>query len=336
VWVWMAWKGRDSMDRAIGIIRLACKILFDHPILIAVSLGLLGAVVAFTWLWVGMFTRVFLRGTATVSAGGTMKWIVESNSWVLGAYFILMYLWTWGVISGIQRATTSATVSQWYFHRHVLPPAPSRAVVTAAILHSTTTLLGTICLSALAALLVRLPLLLLPRRLVSIVHLFCFSLISAPITAITTPLTLTYAAIHSQPLLVSSRAVTNLRFLNAATNPRGRHIHSPAEHPLRAYRLAKMLLSAARALTALTLGFGGWVYTTRRDDAYASLYGYLVGLIAGSVGWVVVGGIEGGVGMVVDAAFVCFAVDQGGSSNGAAGDMRGGHCREAEIQFGGF
>ena len=47
-----------------------------------------------------------------------------------------------------------------------------------------------------------------------------------------------------------------------------------------------------------------------------SLYGYLVGLIAGAVGWVVVGGIEGAAGMVVDACFVCFAVDFEGGVDG--------------------
>lgn len=100
--------------------------------------------------------------------------------------------------------------------------------------------------------------------------------------------------------------------------------------------MAKILLSAARLATALSMGIGGWVYGARQEilegstsNTMGSLYGYLVGLIAGSVGWVVVGGIEGAAGMVVDACFVCFAIDFEGGIDGV------GHCREAWQAFGG-
>ena len=97
-----------------------------------------------------------------------------------------------------------------------------------------------------------------------------------------------------------------------------------------------MILSAARLATALSMGIGGWVYGARQEiltgptsGAGGSQYGYLVGLIAGAVGWVVVGGIEGAAGMVVDSCFVCFAVDFEGGVHSS------GHCREAWQAFGG-
>jgi len=99
--------------------------------------------------------------------------------------------------------------------------------------------------------------------------------------------------------------------------------------------MAKMILSATRLATALSMGIGGWIYGARQEilagsasGAMGSLYGYLVGMIAGAVGWVVVGGIEGAAGMVVDACFVCFAIDFEGGIGGI------GHCREAWQAFG--
>lgn len=31
------------------------------------------------------------------------SWVIPTSSWWLGAYYIFMFLWTWGVFSGIQR-----------------------------------------------------------------------------------------------------------------------------------------------------------------------------------------------------------------------------------------
>src|SRR5579859_3348756 len=64
------------------------------------------------------------------------------------------------------RATTAATVSQWYFHRHSMPPnTPSKTVVLAAVSHTFSTLLGTVCLSSFISLVCRVPLLAFPRRI---------------------------------------------------------------------------------------------------------------------------------------------------------------------------
>src|ERR1700738_2090369 len=36
-----------------------------------------------------------------------ISWAIPTSSWWLGAYFIFMFLWTWGVFSGVQRYSTS-------------------------------------------------------------------------------------------------------------------------------------------------------------------------------------------------------------------------------------
>ena len=169
----------------------------------------------------------------------------------------------------------------------------------------------------------RVPLLLLPRRISWWFQWFFFRIIPGPLINLVLPLTLTHASIKSVPLVIAARNNSRLRVLDPARGP-----------PFASYLMAKMVLSAARLATALSMGIGGWVYGARQEildgtGAVGSLYGYLVGLIAGAVGWVVVGGIEGAAAMVVDACFVCYAVDFEGGVNGI------GHCREAWQAFGG-
>ncbi|KAI5787084.1 hypothetical protein EDC01DRAFT_617584 [Geopyxis carbonaria] len=315
-WVYTAWKGRNALHRAIGIIQLVCRILGDNPALILLSFGTLLVTCAMTWTWFGMFTRSFLTGSMFIGKG-TWVWSLNKKNIALGVYYIIMYLWTLGILSGIHRATSSASVSQWYFHRHVVPTPSSKQVSSAAFNHSTSTLFGTICFHAFAALLVRLPLVIAPRRVVGIIHLFMFQFISSPIAALINPLTLTYAAIHSQPLRTSSRAIANLKFVDTAG-------FGPTHHPRAAYRLSKMLLTAARGVTALTLGVGAWVAAARNVND-GSVYGYVVGLIAGSIGWAILGATEGCLSNIVDATLVCV-----GSEDGV-----GTHCREAQLVFGG-
>ncbi|KAK7203907.1 hypothetical protein BZA70DRAFT_63881 [Myxozyma melibiosi] len=320
LWVWFAIRSRNALGRAIGIVQLACKILAENQILVVLSLGILASFTAFTWLWFAMFARVFLKGRVVVGSSGTFMWILDQNTWALGAWYILMYLWTWGVFSGIQRACTSIAVSQWYFHRNELPRLPSTDVLSAALTRSCTAFSGTICFASCLALLIRLPVLALPRRVFSLVARFCANLIPGPVNALVNPLTLSYSAITIQPLVPSSRGISNLRFIDLGPN-------SSFDDSWTAYRLSKMLLSSARALTALALGFGAWVHAAQ-DVNGGSLYGYVVGLMGGAIGWVVLGATEGNLSMIVDASFVSFAIDQAGS--------HGGHCVEADQQFGGF
>lgn len=334
-WVWMVWRGRRALDRAVGIIELSCKILGENPSLVLLSFGTLVGLLCFTWVWFAMFSRVFLAGKNIFVDGkspceicnrqraksktGKNMWIPSQWSWGLGAYFIIMYLWTLGVVSGIQRATSAATVSQWYFHRQSTPVSDSKAVLHAALHHSGTTIFGTVCFSSLAALMVRLPILVLPRRVVGFIHLFCFNIIASPIAALTHPLTLTYAAIHSTPLIQSSRKVASMRFIDTSG------FAGANAHPRTAYRLSKMLLSATRAITAFTMGLVAWVVMARKIEG-GSAYGYLVGMIAGAIGWGVLGVTEGTLGCIVDSTLVCV---------GSEGSQGPGYCREAQIVFGG-
>ena len=337
IWLYTIYKGRQSLNKAIGILEFASRILAANPGLLGLGFATLVSVVAWTWMWLGMFTRVFLGGHLSTSL---TKFIIDATSWWLAVYFVLMYMWTLSVISGIQRSTTAATVSQWYFHRNAIPAPTSREVVVAAFSHATTTLFGTICLSTLLALLIRLPLLVLPRRLIGAITIFAYSLIPAPIAALTNPLALTYAAIHSQPLHPSARGLSQMTFLTpqaptTTLTPRSFSSRTRQTTPLLPYRLAKLLLHATRFIMAMALGFGGWVATARQlaikmpegAGIRGSAYAYVVGLVASFIGWGVLGAMEGVLSGIVDASVICWASERGMAGGGA-------YCLEAGYLFG--
>ena len=337
IWAFAVYKGRHSLGKAVSILEFSCRILATNPGLLFVGFATLAGVIVWTWLWMAMFTRIFLGGHLTA---GAKLYVIDASSWWLGIFFVLVYLWTLGVLSGIQRSTTAATVSQWYFHRLTIPAPTSREVINASFAHATTTLFGTICLSTLLALVIRLPYLILPRRALALAGLCSYTVLPSTIATLTNPLTLTYSAIHSQPLVSSSRALGRLSFLAPSSkHPHSANFHArntPTQVPLHSYTLSLLLLRATRFITSLALGFGGWVSTARsltlasstgEKTIKGSLYAYVVGLIAAAIGWGVLGAIDGVVSGVVDAVVVCW-----GSEVGRGGGVR--YCREAEDLFG--
>lgn len=347
-WIYTSYKSRHSLGRAVELLEFATRVLAASPTLILVGFATLAGVVAWTWIWMLMFTRVFLGGH--LSSSKTF-FIIDTGTWWLGVFFILTYLWTLGIGAGIQRATTAATVSQWYFHRLATPTTPSQRVVRAAFDHAITTMFGTICLSTLLALAIRLPLLVLPRGLSRYLTISFYYFIPTSVATVTNPLTLTYAAIHSQPLTISAHGLSEMSFISATSptttlTPRAASetTSSGSAPPILAYRLAKLLLHATRFVTALAFGFGGWVSTARMltlDNGISakvtgSLYAYVVGLIAAAIGWAVLGAMEAVLGGVLDAIVVCWGSEVGRNGSGAIGGPSGaGYCREAGELLGG-
>lgn len=105
VWVYTAWRSRYALNRAIGIIQLACRIIGENPALVLLSFGTLAGTCLFTWLWLGIFTRVFLTGNSF--SAGKWGWGLSNKTVGLGIYYIVMYLWTLGISSGIHRLVSS-------------------------------------------------------------------------------------------------------------------------------------------------------------------------------------------------------------------------------------
>ncbi|KAK4983333.1 hypothetical protein LTR50_007286 [Elasticomyces elasticus] len=341
IWIYSIYRTRHSLGRAIDILEFACKVLAASPALLTVGFGTLITIVSTTWVWMLMFTRVFLSGHFSKSKGSGALFILDSSTWIIGVMFVLQYLWTLSIIAGVQRATTAATVSQWYFHRNAVPAPTSRAVVVASLKHAMGPIFGTICFNTFLSLLLRLPLLVLPRRLASILSLCAYSLIPTSLATLTNPLTLTYAAIHSQPLGISARGLAQLQFVSKTSptttlSPNAFNPRESSNSQLVPYRLAKLLLHATRFIMSSALSFAAWVSTARSlqlpggagSTIRGSLYAYIVGLIAGTIGWAVLGSMEGVLSGIVDAGVICWASETGGRGGQAR------YCREAGELFG--
>ncbi|KAK5133343.1 hypothetical protein LTR08_007777 [Meristemomyces frigidus] len=336
LWTWKVITTRHSLARAIALLEFSHKILAACPHLVALGFATLACVVGWTWIWMLMFERIFLSGHFSSSPSSAGKFLVDANSWWLGAFFALQYLWTLAVIAGIQRTTTAATVSQWYFHRLALPQPSSQQVVRASLAHATNALFGTICLSTFLALLIRLPLIILPGRIAGLLTMCAYWLVPTSLATLTNPLTLTYAAIHSQPLGISARGLGQLHFISRSNPSTSLTTNASNGNVLAPYRLAKLLLHATRLTISLALGFAGWIRSAHHNGSGSgsggmrgSLYGYIVGLVAGTIGFAVLGAIENVVGAVLDAAVICWASETGGRGRGEAK-----FCREAGELFG--
>ncbi|PKS12157.1 hypothetical protein jhhlp_001455 [Lomentospora prolificans] len=337
-WVYCVIKGRHSIRQAVDILDFSSRILAANSALVVVGVGSLFAVVAWTWVWLGMFSRVFLGGHMSKNLA---RYVISLSSWWLGAWFVFMYMWTISVVTEVHRATTAATVSQWYFHRNAVPAPTSQEIVTAAFTHATTTVFGSICQSTLLARLVRLPLLILPSRISYIVQRIANSFVPTPVVALTNPLTITYCAIHSQNLAAAARGLSQMEFLSPQTptatlTPRVFDSRAETTNGLLPYRLAKLVLYASRFILATAMGFAGWVLTAKKLEVTlpdgvgirGSAYAYVVGIVASFIGYSVMGSMESILSGIVDAVVICYGSER------RMGSGAGTYCMEAAYLFG--
>lgn len=338
VWVYCVIKGRHSIRQAVDILEFSSRILAANSALVVVGLASLFVVVAWTWVWLGMFSRVFLGGYMSKRLA---RYIISFSSWWLGAWFIFMYMWTISIVTEVHRATTAATVSQWYFHRNAVPAPSSQEIVTAALMHSVTTIFGSICQSTLLARMVRVPLLILPSRISYVLQRVVNGFVPTPIVALTNPLTITYCAIHSQHLAASARGLSQMEFLSPQTptatlTPRVFSSREDTTNGLLPYRLSKLILYASRFILATAMGFAGWVLTAKKLEIAlpdgvgirGSAYAYVVGLVASFIGYSVMGSMESILSGIVDAVVICYGSERRMASGG------GTYCMEAAYLFG--
>lgn len=337
LWIWMVVKGRRAIQQAIEILQFSSRILAQNSALLLVGFGCLALIVVWTWAWLVMFTRVFMGGYFSKNL---VRFVIQLSSWWLGAAFIFLYMWTVSVINAVHRSTTAATVSQWYFHRNAGPATPSRDIVLAALNHALTTIFGSICESTLLSLLIRAPLIFLPRKIGGAIANIASWWIPTPVVALMNPLTVTYAAIHSQNLSTSARGLEQMEFVSPAIptttlTPRALRLRGQSSNLL-PYRLAKLLLVATRLIMATALGFAGWIITAKQlriqlpdgMGVRGSAYAYVVGIMASFIGYSVMGAMEGILSGIVDAVLICY---------GSERRMERGHgrfCLEAAYLFG--
>lgn len=100
------------------------------------------------------------------------------------------------------------------------------------------------------------------------------------------------------------------------------------------YRMAKMLLHAARFVMSTALGFAAWVMTARQlqiqlpdGGIRGSAYAYVVGMVASMIGWGVLGAMEGILSGILDGVLICYASER------RLGSERATYCIEAARLF---
>ncbi|KAI0137355.1 hypothetical protein BJ170DRAFT_605526 [Xylariales sp. AK1849] len=337
--IWVLNKGRYELHKAIELLEFTSKILAANPALVLLGFGSLAFVVGWTWVWLGMFTRVFLSGYFSKSLSA---FIIGAATWWIGVLFFLMYLWTLSVGSGVIRATTAGTVSNWYFHRNRQPPSPSDAVVLEALQHAANSTFGTICASTLLQLAIRVPLLILPARLYNLLMLAAYQFTPASVGILTNPLVMTYAAIHSTPLMESASRLSRMQFLGLQSPTTSLTVNSFSRQnrtsdTLLPYKLAKLLLHATKFVMSMALGFAAWVMTARQLEGLrpdgggfrGSAYAYVVGMVAGLIGFSILGALENILVGILDGVVVCYGSER------RLGSGRLGYCMEAVYLFGG-
>lgn len=102
VWIFILYRGSAALQKATSILQLALTIFAENPALLACGFATLLSTILFTWVWIFLVIRVFLNGSSTL-VNGVLVWQMDSKAWLMGAFFVWMYLWTLGVLSNLQR-----------------------------------------------------------------------------------------------------------------------------------------------------------------------------------------------------------------------------------------
>ncbi|KAJ5595840.1 hypothetical protein N7450_002298 [Penicillium hetheringtonii] len=297
LWTYNVLRGRRSIGKAIGVLEFSCRILAANPELLALGLGVLICVVSWTWIWMLMFTRVFLGG----HLAGPKSFIIDVGSWWLGVYFrVVLSLVNW---SDCRNSTLCHSSD---CEPVVLPSSSQPSTVFKADCS------GGNCPCHFNSFRYHLPITLGWPTRPTASH-------SATIPSLITP----------QPFCLLTNTDTN----RLPNQPFVSHIRGDSfaavGHLFRG--LSQMaILAPSAASTSLhpglshvprdlrPLGFGGWVTTARSltmsstgGTIKGSLYAYVVGLIAGTIGWSILGSIESVIADIVDALVICWASEVG-------------------------
>ncbi|GAA95249.1 uncharacterized protein L969DRAFT_101482 [Mixia osmundae IAM 14324] len=145
-----AYKNRKRLQQTVHVLELAATIISDHQALLVLCLGFTVAFTVITFPFLSIFSTAVSHGVYT----GTDKehertWHVDSTSGTFACFVVFTWLWTLGVMRGIQRMTVSGVVGAWWFSRHDPDSPTSNELIVASLQRATGPSLGTVCYSAL-------------------------------------------------------------------------------------------------------------------------------------------------------------------------------------------
>lgn len=326
VWAALMYYSRAELDSALCVIRRACSVVNENIQLLAVTLATIGTVILVTVVWTGMFRLLFLEGRLIKG-----HWILDSRVWLVASLYVILYLWACGAISSAQRCIIAGVTAHWVFYgdnhirtnpfRHLSGSALIKVHVHRCLAYQ----MGLVCFSSFIVLMTRIPMLVAPSRMSRILqHGFR---LSSTLTLVSSPLTLTMATICNMPLdqvcerlsrsplptSTNNFPPTPASGLYSSNDTQHEH-HQPSPHnhthnqqsfqrattSAFTYNLAKVLLTTSRATMAIIFSIGAWVHASMYYK-----YAYILGLLAGFIGWIVLGAMESTLGATLDALYVC-------------------------------
>lgn len=275
LWVKLMRKYKHQLSNASEIVSFSVDVVKAMPQIFVVIACAVLSTSAITGLWLLSVSRGFLEGRLSV---------------LLCLSLTFVYLWTWLVISAMLRCVIACIVSKWYYYGEKVNPcdAIQQALYQCVSVHFSACSLG-----ALLNLLIRIPLVTMPRIISMLIRVTVQQIVGAGASALLDPLTLPLAAITQQS------------YRNAALLIEGPKFRAVDRST---YELAKSLLTAVRACSAVMVAFAAWAHADRVDNS-SNVYGYLVGIGAFFIAYTVVGAAENALGMIVDALFASYLLD---------------------------
>ncbi|KAG9301429.1 hypothetical protein G9A89_018101 [Geosiphon pyriformis] len=300
IYLRLIYYGRESIQKTVKVIQLACGILKDNPLILGVSYAILASYILFTVLWLIFLSRLFLIGHMMRMSGDSI-WVVDHRTYFLIGFYLFMYLWGSAVFSNIQRITLASVVSHWYFHRDEDAPTSNQRVIKAAITRATTTSFGTVCLGALMLSIVqtlRLVTSFLKKRLrgrqskVFTCFSYCLRCFEGIIDNLNN-YTLIYAGISGESFCSSAYFTTKIFRRNLVFG-------------LITDLITKFVLYVGSVLIALICGVATFVFAT---NSLHSSYGYVVGIIATIVPYYISQFYTSIMMNTIDATFMCYIID---------------------------
>ncbi|EPX71854.1 choline transmembrane transporter [Schizosaccharomyces octosporus yFS286] len=306
-YIWRHW---SRFATSFNIVKLACRVISDIPQIVLVFISFLVSFYILIFVWVRLFARLFLRGSSFVGS----VWVSPKSSWILASFYAFHFLWLCVFLNSLQCAILSSIVSQWFFYRNTRMTATKTNLVAHFFSDVLYNHYGLCSLSSLLRVTTKVPLHFLPRWLRHTSHLVYYMFTSVSASYVASPLALAYASIYSIPYMNASKALSQIEQLNRVNLRR------------RCYYLSKYTLLVARSVLAVGVGVTAWNFSIHSNGIF---YGYLVGILGGFLAWLIIGVIEGGLSMLVDALLICSIID----ISSCQGDPNGSHCYEAWQLF---
>ncbi|KAH8554289.1 plasma-membrane choline transporter-domain-containing protein [Umbelopsis sp. PMI_123] len=308
---------KEKVEHTLTVFELACDVLRANPEAVLLSVSLMGVFVAFSSLWIALFSRLWLIGhsiSPTTPSG--IEWVVNNNVYLIATFYIFFYLWTASLLINVQRFSLAGVTAQWYFHRHEpvdsITANPSKAALTRACTSS----LGTVALGALLVSIVQTFQVIsvqVQKRLKSSNIVFgailgCLKFIEMIVGAINNE-TIILAGITGESFLASARSVTKVF---------RRNLISGVLEGL----LTRMILNVSALMLSLFSGFATYIFVTR---SLHSPHGMIVGFLAAVVPFYISRFFTSLLNNIIDALFVSYAIDL---------DTNTVHCNAAHKVFG--